>query len=171
MHIFNRWTRHYEGSHERQQVEEAAGKQRHLQEHLTLITPVGILAQPFVFRCVLNIIIVRQKRGKRSWALWTGNEESSLWDKGKASGWSFSGFWLLINQITCAKRGARHTITYSDPNDSIWTWHFFLFYWSIVNLQCCVNFWVLGLLQWHCTVLDLVKFFNVNWIMILCFNN
>ena len=61
MHIFNRWTRHYEGSHERQQVEEAAGKQCHLQEHLTLITPVGILDQPFVFKCVLNIITARRE--------------------------------------------------------------------------------------------------------------
>jgi hypothetical protein len=42
----------------RQQVEKAAGKQGHLQKHLTLITPVGILAQPFVFECVLSIITV-----------------------------------------------------------------------------------------------------------------
>lgn len=42
-------------------MEEAAGKQCHLQEHLTLITPVGILAQPFVFKCVLNIITVRSE--------------------------------------------------------------------------------------------------------------
>lgn len=61
MHIFNRWTRHSEGSQERQQVEEAAGKRCHLQEHLTLITPVGILAQPFVFRCVLNITALRSE--------------------------------------------------------------------------------------------------------------
>lgn len=40
-------------------MEEAAGEHCHLQEHLTLITPVGILAQPFVFRCVPNIIAVR----------------------------------------------------------------------------------------------------------------
>lgn len=45
----------------RQQVEEAAGEQCHLQEHLTLITPVGILAQPFVFECVLSIITVREE--------------------------------------------------------------------------------------------------------------
>lgn len=63
MLISSRWTRPEEGSHRRQQVEKTAGKQSHLLEHLTLITPVGILTQPFVTKCVLTVITM-QGEGK-----------------------------------------------------------------------------------------------------------
>lgn len=46
-------------------MEETAGKQCHLQEYLTLITSVGILTQPFVFKYVLSTITVMRGRKEK----------------------------------------------------------------------------------------------------------
>lgn len=83
---------------------EAAGKQCYLQEHLTLITPVEILTQPFVFRCDLHVITGRRggkgkelRNGNRKWstcAVRTGKE---------GVGEGFSGFCPPINHM-CKKR-------------------------------------------------------------------
>lgn len=116
MHVFNRWTRHSEGSHERQQVEEAAGKRCHLQEHLTLITPVGILAQPFVFKCVLNIITVRREGKEAENCKW---KWSTCTVRTRKKGQVRASLAYVLHLITCAKWGAMGINTYSDLGYSI----------------------------------------------------
>lgn len=98
---------------------EAVGEQCHLQEHLTLITPVGILAQPFVFKCVLSVITVR--RGGKEKQLRVVNRKWSLYTVGtrkRREGSSLASV-LLLHTVTCAKKGARGAITCSDPDDSV----------------------------------------------------
>lgn len=46
-------------------MEKTAGKQSHLLEHLTLITPVGILPQPFVIKGIFTIIVMQGERKGR----------------------------------------------------------------------------------------------------------
>lgn len=87
-------------------MEEAAGKQCHLQEHLTLITPVGILAQPFVFKCVLNIITVRSEGRENKLRIAKGYEALVLLKLGiQGVDGGFSGLGPPI--IPATKREAR----------------------------------------------------------------
>lgn len=76
-------------------MEKAAGKRSHLQEHLTLITPVGILAQLFAFKCVLSIITVRQREKKSSGGLETGNGALALCVQRERDGPGGQLFWLM----------------------------------------------------------------------------
>ena len=67
---------------------------------MTLITPVGILAQPFVFKCVLNIITVRRE-GKEKLRLVNRKWSTCTVRTRKKEVGDFSG--CVLQLITCGK--------------------------------------------------------------------
>lgn len=101
-------------------MEKTAGKQSHLLEHLTLITPVGVLTQPFVIKGILTRITM-QGEGKgrklrilnKKWVTCTVTA-SKLGRPGEGA----VSVSLVLQLSTCPKIGVKVAIIQSGSYDA-----------------------------------------------------